>query len=374
MLMKYALYLANQETIDESQEILVFLTKFQGQTGSLAKRMLDQMGNTGQLEAAIRPIDKLSFNQLNSKLVRTISRGKRIEDLLNTMGDVFEFTVFFRSVQDTILSICEEELAENQKAQEAQLILLSKTFDEIIERDHDIDTRTLEMFWTIDMLESAINKQIDSLQEKAEKQAKMSGLGAIAGLVIPGVPLTKAVKNTANAIVANEIADKLSGMECEDLPLLNFLTEFAGDFCQLGTDFSLLRTPEDFQNFERKTLKEFFSGELISMLSSPEFYDSFDCLLGLVDLPPSKPPSLGLVPGLPGLTDLIPNFDTAEVVAKLLKLQNLIENIMTCSHKDQPVLCFSDKCPEITRDFNLIFGSSLDCRNSVNFSLRFIVR
>ena len=67
MLMKYAVYLANQETIDESQEILVFLTKFQGQTGSLAKKMLDQMGKTGQLEAATRPIDKLSFNQLIKK-------------------------------------------------------------------------------------------------------------------------------------------------------------------------------------------------------------------------------------------------------------------------------------------------------------------
>ena len=53
------------------------------------------------------------------------------------------------------------------------------------------------------------------------------------------------------------------------------------------------------------------------------------------------------------------------------KLQNLIENIMTCSHQDQPVLCFSDKCPEIASDFNLIFGSSVDCRNSVYF-IRFL--
>ena len=118
MLMKYALYLANQETIDESQEILVFLTKFDGQTGALATKMLEQMGSAGQLEATTRPIDKLSFDQLNSRLTRTISRGQRIEDLLNTMGDVFEFTAFFRSVQDTILSVCEEELSENRKAQE----------------------------------------------------------------------------------------------------------------------------------------------------------------------------------------------------------------------------------------------------------------
>ena len=67
MLMKYALYLANQQTVDESQEILIFLTKFQGQTGSLAKQILDQMGKTGQLESTTRPIEKLSFDQMNSK-------------------------------------------------------------------------------------------------------------------------------------------------------------------------------------------------------------------------------------------------------------------------------------------------------------------
>ena len=115
-------------------------------------------------------------------------------------------------------------------------------------------------------------------------------------------------------IVSNLI--RRSGKECEDLPLLNFLIEFAGKFCQLGTDFALLRTPEDFQNFERTTLKEFFSGELLEILSSPDFYESFDCLLGLVEMPPPKPPKLG-VPGLPGLTDWIPDLEGAEIIAKL---------------------------------------------------------
>ena len=93
MLFNYAIFLANQETMDESQEILVYLTKFQGHIGYFAKKMLDRMGPNGQLETNISPIDIATFDMLSSKLSRTISRGRRLEDLLNNMGMSTSFVI-----------------------------------------------------------------------------------------------------------------------------------------------------------------------------------------------------------------------------------------------------------------------------------------
>ena len=145
------------------------------------------------------------------------------------------------------MEICEEALIDNRKAQSAKMAALSKSFFEIQERDKDINARTGKIDWAIENLINAINMQIHALESQAKKQAKLSGFGAVAGLVIPGVPARpgKAAKNAAEAVVYNEIADELSGKQCEDLPLLSFLNEFAGDFCQLGSDFSLLRTVEE---------------------------------------------------------------------------------------------------------------------------------
>ena len=243
--------------------------------------------------------------------------------------------------------------------------LLSGSFKEIIERDQDISTRTDYIDWAIDNLIKSINLQIEALENKAKKQAKISGFGAIAGILIPGVPArpSKIAKNTAEAIVYNDIADELSDKKCEDLPLLNFLNEFAGAFCQLGNDFALLRTPEDFQNFERNTLKSFISPETISILNSTDFYESLDCLLGFVDMPPTKLPSFGLIPGLPGLTDLIPDLEYAEMAANLARLLELIDKVMSCVDEESPFICFSEICPEIVSLVNKIFKISLDCRN-----------
>ena len=99
MLLNYAMSLANQETVDESQEILVYLTKFQGHTGLLAQKMLDQMGNEGQLKSTLTPINVLPFKLLNSRLSKTIARGQKVEDLLNTMG-MFERQALVFSIKN----------------------------------------------------------------------------------------------------------------------------------------------------------------------------------------------------------------------------------------------------------------------------------
>lgn len=62
--------------------------------------MLDRLGNEGRLTSTSRPISFIQFSNLNEKARRVIARGKRLENLLNGLGDVFEFTTFFYKVQD----------------------------------------------------------------------------------------------------------------------------------------------------------------------------------------------------------------------------------------------------------------------------------
>ena len=64
------------------------------------------------------------------------------------------------------------------------------------------------------------------------------------------------MKAATESAIHSTIAHKLNGMECEDIPLFNFLAEFAARYSVLGTEVSLLRTIDDFKNFDRKTSKE----------------------------------------------------------------------------------------------------------------------
>ena len=123
---------------------------------------------------------------------------------------------------------------------------------------------TADMHNKIDLLVYRINQQIQSIQIAERQQAMMSGLGAIAGVFMPWTWFSgSSMKAAAEAAIHGEIASKLSSVECEDVPLLNFLTEFAARYAVLGTEVALLRSIDDFKNFDRKTLKEFFqSGEL----------------------------------------------------------------------------------------------------------------
>ena len=127
-----------------------------------------------------------------------------------------------------------------------------------------LNITTADLHNKIDLLVVRINQQITSIQRAEEQQAMMSGLGAIAGVFMPWTWFSgSTMKSAAEAAVHGQIASKLSDVECEDLPLLNFLTEFAAKYSVLGMEVALLRTIDDFKNFDRKTLKEFFqSGEL----------------------------------------------------------------------------------------------------------------
>ena len=81
----------------------------------------------------------------------------------------------------------------------------------------------------------------------------------------------------------------MSDQNCEELKFFDFLIEFSGAFAQLGTDIALLRTKEDFQNFDFGGLKRFKNADVFTMLQDEGFYIDASCLLGLVEIQPAPP-------------------------------------------------------------------------------------
>ena len=102
-LLKYAIILANEETINESQEILVFLTKYQGGIGQSASQLLDRMGKNGDFDSYTKPIPTQPYRELTKNTERLIRRGQRIETTLNKFGELFEFKAFVYEVLDLML-------------------------------------------------------------------------------------------------------------------------------------------------------------------------------------------------------------------------------------------------------------------------------
>ena len=154
-----------------------------------------------------------------------------------------------------------------QALQEKYTSFLNHKYDKdlllwVKEYEYTMNITTADMHNKIDLLVFRINQQIQSLEIAERRQAMLSGLGAIASIFMPWTWFSGSImKSTAEAVIHGSIASELSGTECEDVPLLNFLTEFAARFCVLGTEVSLLRTIDDFKNFDRKTLKEYFQSD-----------------------------------------------------------------------------------------------------------------
>ena len=263
-LLKYAIILANEETMNEAQEILVFLTKYQDGIGQSANQLLDRMGKNGDFDSYTRPIQQKRYSDLTKKTDRLIRRGQRIENTLNKMGELFEFKTFVYDVLDVILEESEAYLQDLRLEEDQVLNDLSKSFEALQNYEYMLNMTTSDLHYKIELLTVRINQQIQSIQIAEKQQAMLSGLGAIAGVFMPWTWFSgSSMKAATEAAIHGEIASKLSSVECEDLELLNFLTEFAARYSVLGTDVALLRTVDDFKNFDRKTLKEFFqSGEL----------------------------------------------------------------------------------------------------------------
>ena len=108
-------------------------------------------------------------------------------------------------------------------------------------------------------------------------------------MFIPGVPFTRAIKKGVNTAMDTVSAVWLADQTCQELKFFDFLQEFAGEFAQLGTDIALLRTKDDFQNFEADGLKTFMNSDVFGMLAQEDFYIDTSCLLGLVDVDTGPP-------------------------------------------------------------------------------------
>ena len=144
------------------------------------------------------------------------------------------------------------------------MAILAKNFE------HVLNMTTADMYNKIELVVTRINQQITSLYRHEKQQSAISALGAIAGLFMPHTWFSgSAMKAATESAIHGVIAHRLNGMECEDIPLFNFLAEFAARYSVLGTEVSLLRTIDDFKNFDRKTSKEFFqSNELRHFLKN----------------------------------------------------------------------------------------------------------
>jgi len=134
-----------------------------------------------------------------------------------------------------------------------------------------------------------INLQLNSLRRAKEQEEKKHAISALCGLFIPGIPFTYGIKKGVNAAVDGLAAQWFADQTCEELKFFDFLQEFSGEFAQLGTDIALLRTKEDFQNFNADGLKKFMNADVFAMLREGDFYIDTSCLLGLVEVDTSPP-------------------------------------------------------------------------------------
>ena len=91
------------------------------------------------------------------------------------------------------------------------------------------------------------------------------------------------------AVLHSKAASWLKEQSCDELKFFDFLIEFSATFAQLGTDIALLRTKEDFKDFDYSGLKQFKEAEVFTMLQDIDFYEDVGCLLGLVEIKPAPP-------------------------------------------------------------------------------------
>ena len=356
-LLKYAIALMNQETIDESQEILTFLTKFNSATSVTANKLLSTMNKNGQIESDRKPTPRKSFSKLEEKISRRISRGKKVESALGKLGKLFSFTDMVYEIFDTMLEVTEDELQETRN----DLFDAQNNVAESYQSLEKMETRLLYINKLInddiELLVNYINLQIHSLEMAAARQKRCAIVGSVLAFVpVVGGGIRGSASKAIEAAFYAEIENKLGELECEQLTIFDFLEQFTYKFSLLGEDVSKLRTPEDFKNFEPNALKEFFSGDLRDIIQGEDFYIDTTCLLGLVEVK-NKPPDFGL--SLPSLSDFIPGFEFAESITALTEAGVAITK---CAVADDPGTCYLKECKTIIHGINVLFDSGLSCQ------------
>ena len=133
-LLKYAIILTNEETMNEAQEILIFLTKYQGGIGQSASQLLDRMGKNGDFSSHTKRISPQLYPELSNKTEKLIKRGLRIENALNTLGELFEFKFFVYEILDLMLEESEAYMHDLRLEEQQHLEDLSKSFQALQEK------------------------------------------------------------------------------------------------------------------------------------------------------------------------------------------------------------------------------------------------
>ena len=133
-LLKYAIILTNEETMNEAQEILIFLQRYHGGIGRSASQLLDRMGKNGDFYSHTKRIPRQMYPELSNKTEKLIQRGVRLENALNVLGELFEFKFFVYEILDLMLEESEAYMNDLQADEEQLLKDLSNSFQALQEK------------------------------------------------------------------------------------------------------------------------------------------------------------------------------------------------------------------------------------------------
>lgn len=102
------------------------------------------------------------------------------------------------------------------------------------------------------------------------------------------------------------------------------------------------------------------------MLESIDFYNSAECILGLVETPDLKPPKLGILPDIPTSLEELLGIDPEwkkliDFTDALTQISRITEKCMKANNQ---FMCFMDNCDDYMDAWGKIFGASLKCGQS----------
>ena len=192
------------------------------------------MNKNGEIDVDRKPIATQSFTKIQKRLDRRVRRGKRVEQALNTLGELFEFTTMFYQMMDIILEVVEEELYDIQQEIYEANNDVAESYESLQRKQRALEMTHYDLNYDLDLLVHYINLQINSLERAADRQKRCSVVGSVMSF-IPGVGggVRGAAAKGAEAALYSTISSKLDELECENLSILDFLTEFVYKFAGL---------------------------------------------------------------------------------------------------------------------------------------------
>ena len=189
-LLKYAVSLMNSQTIDESQEVLTFLSRFSSPSGDAADSLLSIMTKEGRIQTDRKVVPKESFHVIKNRISERIIRGKIIEKSLKTLGKHFNYKSMANELFEVMLDIVQSELRLTNYNYDIEKNSVATHFDSLEKMETHLAFIQFDVTEDLEKLVSLINQQIQSLEMAADRQKRFGVLGSIMSCVtlfIPGV-------------------------------------------------------------------------------------------------------------------------------------------------------------------------------------------